>query len=135
MALTRQDCVVLVREIEGLLREYDPGSLDLVVRSTERDNDPRRYVVRLLRTITKVYSERSGGMAGPILNTMNHFVRLADDSPIRGISVALSPAERELYDTDEINLAELPDRSEFLAELNRITADIQREAELPEDQQ
>jgi hypothetical protein len=135
MALTRQDCVTLVREIERLLREYDPGSLDLVVRSTERDDDPRQYVVNLLRTTSRVYSERSGGMHGPILNSINHFVRLPDGSPIRGISVALSPPERELYDTDEINLAELPDRSEFLAELERITADIQREAELSEDRQ
>ena len=40
MALTRQDCLELVREIEELLREYDPGSLDLVLRATERYDIP-----------------------------------------------------------------------------------------------
>jgi hypothetical protein len=62
---------------------------------------------------------------------MNHFARLQDGSPVRGISVALSPAERELYDTDEVNLAELQDRSVFLSELDRIIAEIIRETELP----
>jgi hypothetical protein len=135
MALTRLDCVELVREIEGLLREYDPGSLDVVLRATERYNDPQRYLVELLATVKRIYSERSGGMHGPILDRLNHFVRLQDGSPIRGLTVALSPVERELYGRDEMNLAELPDRSDFIADLDRITADIKRETELPEDRQ
>jgi hypothetical protein len=135
MALTRQDCVELVREIEGLLREYDPGFLDLVLRATERYNDPQRYLVELLATVRRIYSERSGGMHGPILDTLNHFVRLQDGSPIRGVTVTLSPVERELYGRDEMSLAELPDRSDFIADLDRITADIKRETESPEDRQ
>jgi hypothetical protein len=135
MALTRQDCVELVREIEELLREYDPGSLDLVLRATERYNDPRRYLVELLVTVRRIYSERSGGMHGPILDSINHFVRLQDGSPIRGLVVALSPVERELYGRDELNLAELPDRSDFIVDLDRLIADIKRETELPEDNQ
>jgi hypothetical protein len=51
MALNRQDCIELTRQIEQLLREFDPGSLDLALRSTERYDDPRRYVIELLRTI------------------------------------------------------------------------------------
>ena len=135
MPLSRQDCVELVREIEELLREYDPGSLELVLRATERYNDPRRYVVELLRKIRSIYSERSGGMYGPILDRINHFVRLQDGSPVRGLSVALSPVERELYDTDEVNLAELPDGSHFLADLDRIITEIIRETESPTERQ
>jgi hypothetical protein len=132
MPLNRQDCVELVRELEGLLREYDPALVEPVLRSTERYQDPRRYLVELLRTVRHFYSERSGGMHGVILDRMNHFVRLQDGSPVRGISVALSPAESELYARDEVNLAELPDRSEFLTELDQITRDIIRESELPQ---
>jgi hypothetical protein len=102
------------------MREYDPASFELVMRSTERFNDPRRYFVELLRTIRHLYAERSGGMHGLILDRMNHFVRLPDGGPIRGISVALTPEERERYRAEEVNLAELPDRSDFLAELDRI---------------
>ena len=134
MALTQQDCVELLREVEGLLREYDPGSLELVFRAAERYDDPRRYLIEFLTTIRRIYSERSGGIEGAILNRINHFVRLEDGSPIRALSVALSPVERELYGREEFNLAELPDRSEFIKELDRITAEVKREAQLEDNQ-
>src|SRR4051812_19044858 len=120
MPLSREDCVQLVREIERLLREYDPVALQLVIRATDPNNDPQRYLVSLLGTISRIYSERSGGTLGPTLDRINHFVRLQDGSPVKGIAVTLSPAERELYKTDELDLAELPDRSEFLVELERL---------------
>jgi hypothetical protein len=132
MPLSRQDCVELIRELLGLLREYDPGALDLVLEATERQDDPRRYLVSLLGAVTKIYSERSGGMYGPILDRVNHFVRLENGSPVRGLSIELSPIERELYKADELDLAELPDRSEFLTELKVIMAEIVRETESPE---
>ena len=133
MALNRQDCVELARQIELLLREFDPGSFELVAHATERYQDPRRYVIELLRTIRRVYAERSGGMHGPILDRMNHFVRLPNGGPIRGISVALTPAEMERYGTEEVNLAELPDRSEFLEELDRILSVVIHEVHFEGD--
>lgn len=120
MPLNRRDSVELSRQVEQLLREYDPGSLDIILRATESQDDPRRYLLSLLQTVRRVYAERSGGMHGPILDHVNHFVRLPNGNPIRGISVSLSPGERERYGTDEVNLAELPDRSEFLGELDRL---------------
>jgi hypothetical protein len=133
MALNRQDCIELTRQIEQLLREFDPGSLDLALRSTERYDDPRRYVIELLRNIRQIYAERSGGMHRPILDRVNHFVRLPGGGPIRGISVALTPAEMERYRTEEVNLAELPDRSDFLAELDRVLSEVIHEVNLPGD--
>jgi hypothetical protein len=125
----------LVREIEGLLREYDPGLLELILRVTEPNDDPQRYVVQLLGKIRRMYSERSSGPYASILDRMNHFIHLEDGSPVRGLSIQLSPGERELYATDELNLAELPDRSEFLAALDRIIAEVIRETEAPDDRQ
>src|SRR5712692_9372790 len=133
MAVDRQDCIQLTRDVEALLREYDPGSFELVVRATERYQDPARYLIELLGTIRRIYSERSGGMHGAILDRINHFVRLQDGSPVRGLAVTLSPADRELYNTEELNLAELPDRSDFLKELDRVIADIVRETEPPKE--
>src|ERR1700722_8078603 len=135
MALTRQDSVELIREIERLLREYDPGSLELVLHATEQSEDPRRNLVSFLATIRRIYAERSSGEQSAILDQINHFVRQEDGQLIRGISVELSPLERELSGREEFNLAELPDRSAFIAELDRITAEIKREVEPPEDQQ
>jgi hypothetical protein len=134
MPLTRNDCLELAGEIEVLLREYDPGSLDVVLRATHPVDDPRAYVLGLLRTVGRVYAERSGGTYGAILDSLNSNVRLPDGSPIRGISVALSPIERERYRVGEVDLAELPDRSEFLAELKRVTEEIEREPIVPENE-
>lgn len=129
MPTSRQDFVQLAKEVEGLLREYDPAVLDLILRGTERPDEPRWYVVELLRKTKHVYTERSGGMHSKILDTINRFVRLEGGSPIRGLSVALSPAEQERYQIKEVSLAELPDRAEFLDELDRITLDLIHEIE------
>ena len=133
MPLDQQDCIYLVREVQRLLRDYDPSSLELLLGLTEPEEDPRRYLVRLLGALIRIYSERSGGQYGSILDRINHFVRLQDGSPVRGVSVALSPMEREVYRTEEFRLAELPDRSEFLAELRTVLQDVIRETESPEE--
>lgn len=90
-------------------------------------------MIELLQTIRRIYAERSGGLHGPILDRMNHFVRLPDQSPIRGISVLLTPGEAERYGTGEVNLAELPDRSDFLAELDRVLEAVRHEIDFEGD--
>jgi hypothetical protein len=134
MPLTRTDFLELSREIEALLLEYDPGALDVVLRATDPVDDPRTYVLGLLRTVERVYAERSSGTLRAVLDSLNSNVRLPNGSPIRGISVSLSPIERELYHADDVNLAELPDRSKFLTELRRLTQEIEREPILPENE-
>jgi hypothetical protein len=124
MALSREDCVVLTRHIDGLIREYDPAALEHIIGSTEHYNDPCPYVVELLRTLMRFYSERSGGQHGSILNRVNRYVRLPNGQPVRGISVALTPGELQRYETEEVDLAELPDRSEFLNEIEQILGDV-----------
>jgi hypothetical protein len=39
----------------------------------------------------------------------------------------------ERYRTEEVNLAELPDRSDFLAELDRVLSEVIHEVNLPGD--
>ena len=73
-------------------------------------------------------------MQGPILGSSQSFRktrrRLAYSRFVRG------PLTRrtEIYDAEEVNLAELPDRSNFLAELDRVTEEIARELEPEADQ-
>ena len=113
MPLSRSDCAELVRQVQSLLREYDPLSFETVLHGVERYDDPRLYLMALLQAVRRVYTERSGGMHGPILDSMNRYVRLPDGGPIRGLSVSLTPIERELYGTVEVNLSELPVRVHF----------------------
>lgn len=101
MPLSRRDCADLIRHIQGLLREYDPVSFETVLRGVDSSpEDPRRYLMALLSTIQHVYAERSGGEQGRILDSVNRYVRLPDGRPVRGLSVALTPGEREVYGTE-----------------------------------
>jgi hypothetical protein len=127
MPLSREDAIELTQFAEQLLRQHDPGSYELVMRSTDRVNDPGRNLLILLGTLIRFYKERSGGEHARILDAINHYVRLSDGGPVQGLSVELSPAEREIYGVAEIDLAILPDRSNFLEEIERIRGDIERE--------
>src|SRR5277367_5901500 len=103
MPLSRRDCADLIRHIQGLLREYDTVSFETVLRGVDSSpEDPRRYLMALLSTIQHVYAERSGGAQGQILDSVNRYVRLPDGRPVRGLSVALTPGEREVYGTEEV---------------------------------
>ena len=127
MPLSREDAIDLTRFVERLLRQYDPESYELVMRSTDRVNDAGQNLLILLRTSMRFYKERSGGEQARILDAINHYVRLSDGGPIQGLSVELNPADQEIYRRREVDLAILPDRTKFLEEIQRITGDIERQ--------
>ena len=127
MPLSRDDAIELTQFVERLLLQYDPGSYELVMRSTDRTDDPRRNLIILLGTLIRFYKEHSGGEQARILDAINQYVRLPDGRQIQGLSVELSPAEQELYRRREVDLAVLPDRTRFLEEIQRIMGDIERE--------
>ncbi len=134
MPLSRSDCAVLVRQIQNLLREHDPATVETVLHAYEHPEDPRRHLILLLQIIGKFYSERSGGQYAPLLDSVNRYVRLPDGSPVRGLSVSLTPADRELYGREEISLAALPDRSEFIEQINSLAGILETEINWREDQ-
>lgn len=121
----------MVLEIIRLVREHDPGSLDLILHSVEQYGDSRKYLIELLRRISSFYAERSSGAYGKILDRINRYVRLENGSHVRGLSVELSPVEKELYRAEDVNLAELPDRSDFVTEIRHIIEEILRETNAP----
>jgi len=127
MPLSTEDAIELTQFVEQLLLQYDPGSYELVMRSTQRTDDPRRNLIILLGTLIRFYKEHSGGEQARILDAINHYVRLPDGRQIEGLSVELNPAERELYHRREVDLAVLPDRTKFLEEIQRIIGEIERE--------
>jgi len=87
--ISRQDYIQLTRDVEALLREYDSGSFELVLRATERFEDPARYLVALLGSIRRIYSERSGGMHGAILELQKLW--MPNETPRRKITNRAAP--------------------------------------------
>jgi hypothetical protein len=55
MPLSREDAIDVTRFVERLLRQYDPESYKLVMRSTERVNDAGQNLLLFLRTLIRFY--------------------------------------------------------------------------------
>ncbi len=127
MPLSREDCLSILRHLQLTLREADPGAFEVVAAGLEPIQDPHRLLLAYLARVRQVLAERSGGNEGKILDLMNASVRTEDNSPITSVRLALTGLEREHYGQEFVDLATLPDRREFLAGLERIQADIQRE--------
>jgi hypothetical protein len=124
MPLSRNDFAAITRHLQREVQQLDPEAHALVVQYTERSDDPRRYLLDYLRSLIKIMSERSSGAHGRVLNLLNAYVRTADGRPVRGIRLELSPIEREVYQRETVDLASLPDRDEFVAELLKLYNDL-----------
>lgn len=129
MALTSRECLELLRHIQSRLAEADRPSFELLSQAFEHSDDPRHALVSYLGTLIKVEAERSSGSYGWVLERLNRFVRTEDGGPIRSIRVVLTPQEYELYGTDVVDLAELADRSDFIAELRELRSQILEDAD------
>lgn len=129
MALNREECLDLLRYVQHQLADVDRPSFELLSQSFEHSEDPRRALVSYLDTLIKVEAERSSGSYGWVLDYLNRYVRTDDGGPVRSIRVVLSSQEYELYGVEVLDLAELPDRSEFIAELRDLRAKILEDSE------
>ena len=72
----------------------------------------------------KIMAEQSGGENGRILNLANRYIRTERGGPIQAIQIELTPQERELYEMDTFDLARLPDRGEFIENLQSLRSAI-----------
>ncbi len=129
MPLTRQDAIEITQQVEALLRQYDPFTFEIATSRLDRGDDPGRNLLAMLGLVTRIYSEKSSGLAARALDRINHHVRRPDGEPITGITVELSPAERELYGREDVDLATVPDRTEFINELEDVLRVIADELE------
>lgn len=129
MALDREDWLDLLRYLQAQLAEHDPRGYELLSGSFEHSNNPRRALLSYIDTLIKVTAERSGGTHGWVLDYLNRYVRTEDGGPVRSLRVRLSDQEAELYGVPLVELAELPDRSDFMAELRDLRAEILEDRE------
>ena len=141
MPLQRDDYLTILRLLQSKLRAADPEALDLVNRAAGlRDLDltsaqqPRSAVLLYLDALIKVLSERSAGANGRILNLANRYIGTEGGGPIQALTVQLSPAEQEIHQAESYDLARLPDRSRFLAQLRDLRDAIEEDGDSAEGQ-
>lgn len=90
----------------------------------ESKDEPRQYLLEYLLVLTRAMSERSAGSYGRILNDLNRWIRTESGEPIRSLRVELTPAEREVFRREDVNLARLPDRTNIIRQLKDLYESI-----------
>ena len=134
MTLKREDYRAILSTLESKLREADPDAIEVVNRAAdlgdmdfEQSADLKSVVLRYLNALMKVLGERSAGGNGRILDLMNRNIHTEHGGPIEALILELSPLERELHQANSFDLAKLPDRGEFLAQLRSLRDDIEKD--------
>lgn len=127
MPFSRAEYLSILQHFERELRAADPGAFEIISAGFEPIEDPRRRLLAYLQRTRHVVAERSSGSEGHVLNILNQFVRTEGGGPISGIRLALSGPDQERYGMEFIDLASLPDRSEFLAELGAVWMQIEQD--------
>jgi hypothetical protein len=127
MPLNYDDYRRLTAYLQGRLQELDPEMYELVNRHVEPTQDLHRYLLDFLEALMKVASERSAGSHGEVLNVLNSVIRTDEGAPVRGVRVMMSPEHQEIYQTESVDLVQLPDRSSFVADLRELHQAISEE--------
>lgn len=120
MAMSRGDYREVADHLHRVLREMDPEVFELLVQHVKPTEDSRRHLLRSLEALMQIASERSGGSHGRVLDRVNAIIRTDRGSAVRGIRVVMTPEHRETWDIEAVDLARLPDRTEFIASLKRL---------------
>ena len=120
MPLTDEEYLEILRHLQRRLNEAEPELYERLAEKMDFDGTPRQRAVRYLRSLIGMMRERSSGSYASVLNLLNKSISTEDGHPIAGIRVDLSPQEQQLYQMDEIDLSELPDRSRLIEELQAI---------------
>lgn len=126
MALSDSDCLELLKHLQAKLREADPELFDRLGTITGYIA-PYEQLRNYLFGIVSVMKGRSSVTYRRVVTQLGQYITAPDSKAIEGINITLSPMEQQLYQMDEIELAQLPDNSEFINDLLELARDLEQE--------
>lgn len=129
MALSNQDYLDILRHLQSELRLAEPDLYEKLSLSLSVQQSPRDVLLRYLEAVERLVGQRSSGPYGRILDNLNSVVTTERGGPILGIRVLLTEGESALYEREVVDLETLPDRTNFIEELEILRRDIADEEE------
>jgi hypothetical protein len=121
MALNEQDYHEVLKHFLSLVRENDPHGFERLMKHVRLDVEhPRRAMLNAIATYAEFGKVRTAGAHAHILERLNRYVEPEKGGPIRGIRLALSPAEQKLYQTKYVDLVPTLDFGEFVWALHEL---------------
>jgi hypothetical protein len=94
----------VLRHLEGGLRSSGLADLAMRLAGSDLPADPRSRLLRYLEVLESELQAGSERSAGRVLQRLQAVARTEDGGRIEGIEIELSPAERDLYDVDLLEL-------------------------------
>ena len=126
MPLSDEDYQELLRHLQKHLRRAEPEMFERLAERIDFEGTQRQRVIRYLHNLIGMMKERSSGSFSNILDLLNRNISTEDGKPIDQIRVVLTPEEQQLYQIDEIDLSELPDRTKLIMDLQKILDSLEQ---------
>lgn len=136
MPLSGDDYHEVASHFLDLVRERDPATFERLIEHVRFDPQrPKRSLLNFIGAYAEMGAVRSVGAHAAILDRLNQHVRTDQAGPVRGIRVALSPAEQQLYRSEYVDLVPILDFSEFAAALRDLYERIMVEGGHDDDEE
>jgi len=111
----------VLKHFLSLVRENDPLGFDRLMKHVRSDEEhPKQALLNAIATYGEFGKVRTVGAHSQILERLNRHVEPEKGGRIRGIRVALSPAEQKLYETEYVDLIPTLDFGEFVSGLHQL---------------
>jgi hypothetical protein len=94
----------VLRHLEGGLRSSGLSDLAVRIAGSDLPSDPRSRLLRYLEVLEAELEAGSDRPAGRVLRRLREVAKTEDGGRIEGIEIELSPAERDLYGVDVVEL-------------------------------
>ncbi len=135
MQLDEEDYHEVLKHFLSLIRENDPVGFERLMKHMRMEEEhPRQALLEAIGTYAEFGKVRTAGAHSHILDRLNRYVETQKGGPIRGIRLALTPAEQKLYETEHVDLIPTLDFGEFVWALHELYETISAQGDEYHDQ-
>lgn len=122
VALSDNDCLELLRNLQEMVREYDQRAFFYLSDRKPQVQRPPELLLSFLDQLIEFMREHSREGGDTALSQLNRYIEGERGEAIERITLNLSAVDRQLYriDSEAIDLSRLPDRKGFIDEMSGI---------------
>ncbi len=117
MALSEDDAAALLQHVQRQLRELELGDVLDRITGVDAPSNPGSQLLYLLDALQDEIQLGADETTRATVERLRRVARTRSGAPIAGISLELSPADRNLYGVQRVDLGAAPDLGDVVDEL------------------
>jgi hypothetical protein len=127
--MDEQDCTQLMRYLRVRMHDVEMGELaDHLVAELDRDlGPPSRQLMKMLDALDEELRRQDAGTGSRILARLGEVARTPEGYAPEGLWLDLSPAHRDLFEVDGVDMLDGPSLGEIIEELEALQAQVRDE--------